>query len=143
VTVLRFGMMTTPWRTFISTLTRWMASAASQTAWLPPRGTHNITIGSSIRRSLSKDPSAQQPPSQPLRNDFVAMRCEPFIPLFSAHRMFCLISIYFPNSPDNLKPPGVANAAGSLVPSGSYANKESYQLELNAEVNTRPIQWLP
>jgi len=58
--------------------TRWMASTASQAAWLPPQGTHNISIGSSIRRSLSKDNRAQQAnhPSQPLRNDFVALRCQ-------------------------------------------------------------------
>lgn len=44
------------------------------------------------------------------------------------------------NYADNLKPPGVANATGSLSLSGEYAQKESFELELGAEVHsTAPI----
>ncbi|KAG8833856.1 hypothetical protein FRC17_009973 [Serendipita sp. 399] len=83
-------------------------SAASTTTWLPPRGTHNIIIGSSMRRSLTNTRPDRAQGAQPSRNDFVAMRY-------------------------NIKPQGVANATGSLVPTGAYAQKDSYQLELSSD----------
>ncbi|KAG8761425.1 hypothetical protein FRC14_003838 [Serendipita sp. 396] len=83
-------------------------SAASTATWLPPRGTHNVLIGSSMRRSLTTAKPERAQGAQPSRNDFVAMRY-------------------------NFKPQGVANATGSLVPTGAYAQKDSYQLELSSD----------
>ncbi|PVF94757.1 hypothetical protein CPB86DRAFT_808413 [Serendipita vermifera] len=87
-------------------------SATPSAAWLPPKGTHNITIGSSIRRSLANLHAGSPHRAQPSGNDFVAMRY-------------------------NLKPPSVANATGSLMPVGGHSQRDSFQLELNAETGER------
>lgn len=77
-------------------------------SWLPPRGVHNITLGSSIRRSLASPRANAVQAAQSSRNEFVAMRY-------------------------NVKPPGVVNATGSLAPAATYAHKDSFQMELSSE----------